>query len=319
MNNPVKSFFIRAKLSSYRIGDGLYFFPKGNIKLLGTNQFDNFVFDLTSDDYVHLGDAFFFLPLIAYIATYTKVTVKVSGIKKEIFQAITHKNMNISYEVKEKVSALTISSPYLLPNYINRQVPFLGIGFFGNPTHKPYPLVIIESFLNFTGDSYDSNELLKFYESYLDELRSLFVSNKKDELVSKQDKYILVSPHIYSGRFRDLLNFKQKKIIRFSVDQSKQSNVKLLLVGGIKDSYIDLGDHFLDMRGHDIVAVMRFVASDSVLMGIGFDNFWMHFFDIIKKPYFVTFRGRFTKAARDIHYSSINVSFIRNPKDRIYI
>lgn len=129
--------------------------------------------------------------------------------------------------------------------------------------------------------------------------------------LNENDSYILLSPFCDSSFFL-VTNEKINRIISFVRKEAKIKNAKILLIG----SQIDKlkvkfsSDEFIDLRGKTTIEdILNLSNCPNVKTFIGFDNFIMHVFSIIKKPSFVVYRGRIGKKRREmIKKSHINLN-----------
>lgn len=309
-NNPFLSFVRRKSIKKYRIADAIYYFGEAKLNLESV-ACDNVYFDFSDDNYVHLGDVLFFLPLILYYGSINKVQLICDGTKAAVLKYLLDKS-SIEYIFVDKIpsSACVITFPYLFHKYntpSSAQDCVYGVGLAENIPDLPYPLYLARNFMTAIGREDKYTEVCCNYERFVSILRCapLVVPSFQDLPVGFD--VVLLSPYISSGKFRDFLKLKFNKLI--CIARSKiSSGIAICIVGTPNDPPIpDVEMH--DLRGVDIVSLLDWARLPNVLHGFGFDNFWMHYFDLIDKPYNVMFRGRYTHKARMIHYNSINIAF----------
>ncbi len=321
-NNPLKSIWIRLKLFQYRQANSLFVKPpKLDLRCSYRNRF---FFDFSDDKYTHLGDILFYLPLILFLQKKKEfyVAVQINPVRESFMNFLLSSldSMVDLYVIESALDlpseGIIISSPYKLFDYKSSKLCIVGLGNPHQVIDLKYPIylanVFLSNFLHFDDNTelvHDGFEVWR--NNFCKALGNIRGSFKRDLL--------WVSPFIASGKFRDFLGRKKDAIIKFVKQKINADNLDFALIGSALDrSFTFESDARVDFRGRNLVELMILANSDSVKAGVGFDNFWMHFFDIIGKPYYVKFRGRFLKSQYDLHCKSINVSFLRSGA-RVYI
>lgn len=182
--------------------------------------------------------------------------------------------------------------------------------------HIPYPFLLINSLLKHLKiKSLSAN----CYRKLLNEMRrNIFINtNKLKPLFIKNG--IFISPHIRSGKFRNFLNSLDKQL-EFKLKKSPHFfSLTKYLVSSNFDKKINFSFKYQELKGMPLGKIIKSLIDNSFVYGIGYDNFWMHVFDLLEIKYYVFFRGRLTKNQREIHYNSINISFFNTKKKKTYI
>lgn len=310
-NNLISSFFIRTLLFFFKKEDGVF-------SNFHTNDFSSFqiCFDLSDTKYIHFGDILFFLPLINLLSKNKTIFIKISGNQSNFINTFLmyKKKIKFTYDYLDNNNVVYIGSPYCLPkNIISRK--YVGIGFFSNNYSLSYPLLIIKKLFSFMHIDVKEDVIINNFIFFKQFIRNKL--NKKSNFNNTKN-YFIVSPYIASGRFRDLFHFKQKKIIEHAKMNSNK-NLVPIIIGSMRDHNITLNFEHINLKGKSIIEVIQIASKQNIMFGIGFDNFWMHFFDLIGKDYKVFFRGRFFKKNMLIHMNSINVSFIDDVRRKEYL
>ena len=254
--------------------------------------------------YLHYGDILFYLPLIIYLKENFKIKIYASTQNINIISYLLkhYKNINIvTNQYIREPKSLTIVHPYEYLKYKKENV--IGLGLPVEYLNDFYPSYLIKSLERFLGYTYHKSE----YHSILNEIREHEVGNKK---IGSSAKYIFISPFMASGKFRDIINSKKKEIIKAAIDYAEKKNLEIILVGSNAEKLSSYKKYnIIDKRNDCILDSISLVRSTTMACGVGFDNFWMHYCNIIKKPYKVVFRGRFTKIPYINHTHFINTSF----------
>lgn len=270
-------------------------------------------FDLSDNEFIHLGDTLFFGIIgILLQAKNISVRVKVNQSNSALLQIAFP---TLAVYTENSANGITIGSPYMI--FDARNYPgFLGLGGVQWVEYKQYPLALlnnIEFFLSVgTTQQVDyTQSILKIRENLLAcGTRGVKRSAWEYHPPHESNKYLIVSPYLGSGRFRDLLKRKRQSILRFARKLLRQDpNLTPVLVGSKTDPFVYIAANQLDLRGRPFNDVLSLVCSEKVTNGIGFDNFWFHVFQILGKKYYCKFRGRFSKKSEKIHFAMVNRSF----------
>jgi hypothetical protein len=300
-NSLLGSLHRRLKLKNNHFKGCVYL--RGDFDSTAFKLQENFVIDLNSSKYTHLGDVLFFLPIIIYLSSLKPLVIIASKHKSSLLSYFIVGSTNISYVNNyDAVDAdfYIITQPYVIQEIpIDRVVLALG-----NPTSVPeirYPMYLLKEFCDFLMLDYKS--AVNIYTNYRDGISS--------SGSPKRNKRIFISPFIASGRFRDFFGFKKRAIIEYASIKHFKEGFDIFLLGS-SDEKILLPFPFVDFRGLPIPEVIDIIRTGYFSMGVGFDNFWMHVSDIFNINYVVMFRGRFSKFGNLLHFKSVNVSFYKN-------
>lgn len=306
-NNPIISFYKRFYLSKLRFKNCFYVSKTSNIK-----EYKTLVFYLADYKYIHFGDLLFFIPLIKIISLSHKLILILHSNQVPFFNFIInkYKNIIISNQLpRQNTSTLVLTHPYMyfdkkLVNYRK-----IGIGLPNQEMSEKYPMHLARNTCKLLGLPFFKKDYNLIVSSIKD---GIFKSSRPNIILS--GKYILFSPYIGSGKFRDLFKFKEGFLVNYVNNLTNNNNFKVILVGSVNDKFPKSLENYIDLRGRDITEVMSISTQKEIIFGVGFDNIWMHYFDIINKPYRTLFRGRFLFKNFKIHTNSINVSFYSGSK-----
>jgi hypothetical protein len=300
-NNPFFSLLIKIFIFFYKKSDGFY----TNSNNLNKHKIKRIIFLLDDEKYFHLGDILFFLPPILYLLDLDKFNIKIFIHKHHSGLINNFKfNKKIFYTKKYlyKNNDVIISNPYMYKNLYKKRKTLL-FGNYWNKIKIPYPkhltMQICKSLnLKFNEKKYKKN----IYKLKIN------LKNHKNYFLDKKTKYFFLTPYLGSGKFRDIFNFKQKKIINFSKKLIKKG-FKPVLVGSKHDDNLNINYKIINLKGLSLKKIIKISFSKNIVCACGFDNFWMHFFDIMGKKYYTLFRGKLSKTNTYNHLNSINVSF----------
>ncbi len=313
VNNPLISLYIRLKIRRLKVCDAIYYVANNTSRV--EVLFDKGVcFDFSNSKYIHLGDILFYIPLILYFQRIGKVYVVCNKVHRAILMYFFSEPRNRLQFIEEVLPGIVvITSPYLLIKYLKNNAKdniVFGVGLAHLVPDLPYPLYLVRNFLQSIGKIDEYPILVREYNLFINIFRS-----KKSELLLLPNlpthiPVVFFSPYISSGKFRDIFNIKFKVLIRIA-ESIVSKGVTVCLLGTRVDPPV-VGFYLTDLRGVDILTLLKYARLPNVIYGFGFDNFWMHYFDIIDKRYDVYFRGRFTYKAKLLHYQSINIAFKSN-------
>lgn len=317
MNNGIfTSAFRKLLLSNYRKGDEAIFLNNYDKTIHDSNQCE-YIFDFSDNKFFHLGDILFFAPLLNYLSKNQRVKVVASENLIEflnlfiIDKTSIHIYSNITKINIEDIAHLIVTTPYKINDY--KYYPkrcIVGLGMPKKLPTLPYPTYLMYIFLNslnFHINEIECSEYMHYFKKVIClNIRNIAAIQTFDFLENSSN--IFLCPYLGSGKFRDLFGRKYNEIISYAAIQKDLFNYDVLLIGGSNDLETP-NLLFTDLRGRNLLHIIKLAASDSIIEGVGFDNFWMHLFDIIGKKYTVKFRGRFSKFGRNLHYNSVNISF----------
>lgn len=309
-NSPIVSFFRRFAIRKYRVADAIYSIREKGCDARSISKLD-VCFDFSDDEYIHLGDVLFYLPLVLYFCSVTRVYIICSGIKAALLKHLLEKSTSVFIFVDDVPHhSLVVTFPYLLYKYSASNATtniVYGVGLAADVPDIPYPLYLARNLMAELDAMDKYEDLCCKYNQFLENVRTSPLMLPSSPGLPVDFDVVLFSPFISSGKFRDFLQVKFRKLIGLAKDLLGMG-AAICLVGGRHDPPI-AGLTMIDLRGVDLVQLLDWARLPNVVYGFGFDNFWMHYFDIIDKPYNVMFRGRYTLRARLIHYNSINVAF----------
>lgn len=310
INNLFVSVFRRFKLLAHGNGNGLYRMNKSKNTI--SEDYD-YYFDLSDRKYLHYGDVLFFIPLALILAKCKKVTIIIDEGREGFLSALIPRKSKIkitsgAYNFSPR--CIVITSPYKLFDYKKTtHCLIVGLGLPDKNLKIKYPEYIAQTFINeVLGETISLAYIENFIKEWLIEVKE----NISKKNIYNPQKGIFLCPYIASGRFRDFFGFKRRALLKRAARLSADNDIHVYLIGGRDDSDICkklFSQRVHDVRGMDILSVMQLACSENIVIGLGFDNFWMHFFDMIGKPFEVKFRGRFLSTSRNNHFNSVNLSF----------
>lgn len=278
------------------------------------------IFDLSDEKFVHLGDALFFIPLIILLSKRCNTYILAPKSKMDFYSGLlADVNAEILWDrniLIENYDVL-ITVPYCLlskKQFVNSSLS-VGLGHSKLLSNIPYPVYLACQFNLFFFKKTFISDIESEYFSWTAKFRKFNEDsfNHNPKLVNlSAGKYFIVSPFIGSGKFRDFFNFQCDKILSCA-ELFKSFGYTPILVGSDKDKLI-VDPDWIDLRGYPLDLIVATVSHNNVEFGIGFDNFWMHYFELNGKKYLTKFRGRFITRNRDIHLFSVNKSFGNSAK-----
>lgn len=307
--NPIKSLIRRIKIKKYRKNNCIFY--TNNVSRIDLNNFNEVYFILNNKTYFHYGDLMFYIPAILFLSKIKKVNVIINKSEELFMKHFISNNKNIIFtdkELEKKTKSLIITFPYNIKDYDCRYTNIIGLGLPDQAIKKKYPLFLLSQLFLFFNKTIDE----KKYYSIVEIIKNNLLNKESyfDELNLKYDKkYLLFSPYMNSGWWRDLFKIKKNKLVNIANTMAKKNNLSIILVGSKLDEVPSNLLNFIDLRGVSIEKIISICKSENIIMGIGYDNIWMHIFDLISKKYHVLFRGRIKKINYDNHINSINVSF----------
>ncbi len=316
MNNPFISLKRRLLLNQYKKTDSIYVKSIGKYNI---NSESKIIFDLSDETFVHLGDALFFIPLIIFLSSKCNTFIFIPKSKKNFYLDLMS---DINIEIFDELDNfrndfdLLITVPYCLlsENQSIRANISVGLGHSNSLSNIPYPIYLAFQFATYFFEEELISDIESQYFYWSSNLR-----NKKENIANEnslpsftQGSYFIVSPFVGSGKFRDFFNLQRSKIIAYA-KWLNSIGYTPILVGSAKDNLI-IDSDWIDLRGYPLDSIATAVMHNNVKFGIGFDNFWMHYFELNRKKYLTKFRGRLLKKYRDIHFFSVNKSFGNSAK-----
>ncbi|MEY3201052.1 MAG: hypothetical protein RIR70_602 [Pseudomonadota bacterium] len=320
-NHPLSSLRLRAVIWRLRQRNGIYFRNLAKRPLPLSKIIEGgVVFDFRTSQYIHFGDLMFFFPLMFVLAARTRVSCIAAPIHQDFLAFLLEGYPGISLikaqpgndEIRAGSHGLVITSPYLLGLNVQAWdgVPVIGVGLADEPVDERYPEYLAHACLDFCGVGITTGEVRALTLDWCQAIRRKAEQHAANLDLGLGSENLWLAPYLGSGRFRDMFQCKKAGLLEYAGALAQKKRASIILAGSDSDPAVVLDDvQLIDKRGIKIVDAMCLAASPKILEGVGFDGFWMHFFDILGKPYAVRFRGRYTWAARQLHYQSINVSF----------
>jgi len=325
-NGPFDSFRLRATAWRHRIANGLFARNPVSPSALEASLARGVIADFRATRYIHFGDLMFFFPLLLALAARAPVTCLATGEHYQFLKFLLGDEPLI--QVTDTLAGgadaprLVITSPYSigLDPHAWAGDHLYGVGLADEPVAERYPEYLANAFFRLTGLPYEGPQANRDrILGWCARVREKAIQHDTDACLALDAPVLWFAPYMGSGRFRDLFGCHKRAVIAHACAKAQSHGQSLLLAGGKNDPLITLErPPLIDMRGRAITEMMRLAASPQVREGVGFDGFWMHFFDILGKPFEVRFRGRFTRAARDLHYQSVNVSFNYSTERRYF-
>lgn len=271
-----------------------------NINKADIPKLKKILFYFNNAEFMHIGDHIFFIKTIK--------TLMLNGCEVDVSTIPSMRN------VFEKIGIKVEANPNLKDyDLIISRVELLDESLIDKP------LILVNLTKNLTmpiADDLLVNFSLLFGLTSITNMKYNFeIFNDKSVLkrfnLNENDSYVLLSPFCDSSFFL-VTNEKINRIISFVRKEAKIKDAKILLIGSqidklkVKFSF----NEFIDLRGKTTIEdILNLSNCPNIKSFIGFDNFIMHVFSIIKKPSFVVYRGRIGKKRREmIKKSHINLN-----------
>lgn len=258
----------------------LYLFNLNKTQLKSVKKI---LFFFDSDEYMHLGDHLFFLPLIqSFINSGFDVYVAPTKIMSPLFKILKFKVLNEDINFKDFD---LIVSRIEMVNIVNKHKALLV------NVSKNLSLPICDQLIH------DFSKLFLLNNNYNVD----FLSLKDDSILNKfhldsSKKIILFSLKMNTASYLNN-NKKLSKLVGLLNKYGKDSSYQIVQVGGADESINpNLNFPYVDLGGKtSVLDIFNLVNNEHVFCYIGFDAFVMHVFSLLKKPSFVVFRGRISK------------------------
>jgi hypothetical protein len=253
----------------------------------------------------HLGDRLFFLPLFQQLLSdgFDLRLAHNDDISIQLFSTL---NEQINLKSCDPTEADLIVVPK--PSYLAR--------------FRFQNLVIVDFTCRKVTNKISIELIYKFYEflgfKKIDYPTHLSLDYKiiESSLLSSDNKYIIFSNYIHSGRFRKL--FVDESKLYDKCLTLRKLGYKIVHVGTKKDRDSDIrlyGFVDIDARGKlSIIQFLSLVADKQVVGVVTYDNFLLHLAGIFKKQAYILFRGRFVKANEKHHIDFVNNNFYSDNK-----
>lgn len=261
-----------------------------NLDIVGLVQARKILFYFDSNEYMHLGDHLFFLPLVKnFVDSGFDVEVRPTKIMQPLF---------------EKLGFSVVAGDLNLDAYdliISRIEIIRGL--------SKYKSLLVNVSKNLTMPVCD--QLISDFSQFFNlrppqkiDYTQLKDSTLLNRLSLIQDKKLILF-NLYCDSAAYLINqHKIDLLLNLVKDYANKPGYQLVLVGAASDIAKDkhkLDFPYVDIRGKtSVLEIFNLVNNDNVFCYIGFDAFVMHVFSLLQKPSFVVFRGRVRKRQHEM-------------------
>ena len=254
-----------------------------NINISELKTVKKILFFFADEEYMHLGDHLFFIPLIqVFMTAGFVVEVAPTRVMQPLLQNLGFTIFNIRQSLSDY--DLIISRIEMIDLF---------------PTHRAL-LVNVSKNLSMPICDQLLNDFGKFF--YLPEYKKIdymmfYFGDILDKLkLPKNKKIVLFSLFCDASAFM-VNKTKVNYLLRFAREYAEKNDCILVLVGTTQDKIAQPIDcEYIDLRGKTTVLdIFSLVGSNNVICYIGFDAFVMHVFSLFCKSSFVVFRGRLFK------------------------
>ena len=265
----------------------LYLF---NLESSDLKNVKKILFYFDSNEYMHLGDHLFFLPLVnSFICSGYIVEVAPTIIMRPVFELLNIPVVNGEYNLNNY--DLIISRIEIVRGISKYKSLLVNVS---NKLERP----ICDQLLSDFGRFFSLKPALPIDYTVF----------KDDAILSKlhlpKDKKLVIF-NLYCDSAAYLIN--RNKINLLLNEISKYINNKeyrLVFTGSaadVKDDRRRFDFEYLDIRGKtSVLDIMALVNCSNAFCYIGFDGFIMHVFSLLSKPSFVVFRGRIRKRQNEM-------------------
>jgi hypothetical protein len=265
----------------------LYLF---NLDQQDLTQAKHILFYFATDEYMHLGDHLFFLPLIkAFIDSGYEVTVAPTLAMLPLFSALGI--TVIQQQPDFSAYDVLISRVELVQRLSKYKSILVNIS-------KNLIMPVCDQLLH------DFSQLfaLKAYQSI--DFSCFKTSDVLDRFELPYDKkLILFNLYCDSSAFL-ITQTKLNTLLRLIRQYATNPEYEVVFIGSAQDKLKDKVKYdfkFIDLRGKtSVVDIFNMVACKNVSQYIGFDAFVMHVFSLFHKKSLVVFRGRLLKKQREM-------------------
>lgn len=273
-------------LKRYAVNDSMFFLGDGK-SIKGARRillyFPNY-------EYMHLGDHFFFEPLMTFLKQ-KGFEVKVITIKSMEFYLAGNGHVLGNFDDIARADLLITRTEFFYDAWpLKKNTLFIST--FAPTIKKRICQDIVDKVAAFL--SVDS---IGFYA------RPSALTNCSETISLDIGSNYLVYNNYVDSAFYRLRPWHYRKLDGFAGKLAKEHGLKVIHTGSKKDRELDrksYGFVDVDLRGIASVADMFYLASlSNVKYNVSFDTYPMHVFFIYGKKSFVLFRGRFTRRAHD--------------------
>lgn len=265
----------------------LYLF---NLKKQDLPNVKRIIFYFATEEYMHLGDHLFFLPLITTLINsgYT-VTVAPTKIMTPLFA-----KLGIPlYDGTSNLSDydLVVSRIELITKLVKYKSLLVNIS-------RNLSMPVCDQLLH---DFSQLFNLKPYQEIDFDIFKDKQILGKLQ--LTQNKKLILFNSYCDSSAF--LINKAKKRLLLDQLTEyADNEDYVIVFTGSQADKENDKNNYpfnFVDLRGKtSVLDIFALVALDNTQFYIGFDAFIMHVFSLFKKNSFVVFRGRLIKKQSDM-------------------
>ena len=289
ISNIISIFFIKKRTLS----NGIYLIGKSN-----KAKDSKIIFDLSDPDFIHIGDTFFFEPILRLFSeNFSKVYVMPNKNMEFYFKDLGYNLISKNYDNNDFI----ISHTHL----ISKVRGFDGIVI--DTAQKNIPKRLIDN-INF---------FLTDYFNFSKKVSSIPLIPISNSLLYKslkiEGEVIIFSNYINSGISLTFAK-KRKKLISFLNEYTKNKTATVLHLGTAKDKLSDNFNskkinNYIDLRGVTDIKDVFGLFQKFKITYIGFDNFLMHLGFIYECKLFVKSRGRLVKGGNKFLMEKINPPF----------
>ena len=276
-------------------------------------KFNTVVFDLSNEQYTHIGDSLFYEPIIkSFESLNINISVCVHDSLKKYFELANHKLINKSQIINNDL----IIAPFWIYNHYSKKYKEKTI--FLDPTNIQINMPITNYFY-----SNICKELkIRINDDNLFPSKPYFEKYKRFKYSLKNGrKYIIFNDSVDSGVLRITKKMKYKLLLK--AKSYKEKGFDILRLGSQKDKLRfpkKLDIEHVDLRGQTDVLDLFFLISNNQVYGtISFDTAIAHISIMYNKKTFILLR-RFTKNHKNHIRKFIMPSYItENRKEIKYI
>ena len=268
------------------IAPNLYLY---NLDLSELKQVKKILFYFDCNEYMHLGDHLFFLPLIqSFIDSSFDVEVITTDIMQSVFKALNLPVINTKDTDFSRYD-LVISRIEMIDRVSLCKTLLVNVS-------KSLIMPICDQLLHDFGKFFNLVTLHRLDYTKLQD-NSLI-----DKFGLSHDKKIILF-NLYCDSSAYLINkSKINLLLNLIKGYATNPDYQLVLMGSITDRHkCELDFSYMDLRGKtEVLDIFKLVNCSNVFCYIGFDAFIMHVFSLLHKPSFVVFRGRITNKKHEM-------------------
>lgn len=267
-----------------------------------TSSFEKVVFLLNNTSYIHLGDQFFWAPIILAVKeSQYKIEVLLPGDMNKFWQLNGIESRQAISEDSKNTLYITDAPVVLSHEFKNRSYIAVDLG--KSEIDERVSVYLCHKICNILNIKRNTVPLFQ--------LPQKIDKNLEEKIMLLGDNVWLMSDSVTSCPWR-FTNLKRKKIWSKTKDIFNAGG-KIIYIKGeteVQLPYLKPDIISLDLRGEtspdDILGIMKL---PNVQGSISFDNFLMHTALLANKKAYVMFRGRFSKNQREHCYQNVNPAF----------